>query len=241
MRADGKLHRTYKDGQARHQAFLDDHAFLIEGLLSTFEATGEARWLKEARALQAALDADFADSDGGYFLTPTGGEELLAREKPDYDGARPTGNSAAAMNLLRLAEFTSEHGYREAAEKTLSAFSRPMQRGSLPKMTAALDYALDKPREVVIVAPDAASAKGLMDALRRAYLPNRIVVPMIGKDTVDMALVPLVEAKVTVDGKATAYVCEAGRCERPTSDPATFAEQLSRVHPLLADRSPPPL
>lgn len=241
MRVNGVLHRTHKDGQARHQAFLDDHAFLIEGLLTTFEATGEARWLTEARALQAALDKDFADPEGGYFLTPKGGEALLAREKPDYDGARPTGNSAAAMNLLRLAEFTSEHGYREAAEKTLSAFARPMRRGSLPKMTAALDYALDKPREVVIVAPDKASAKGLIDALRTTYLPNRVVIPMIGKDTVDKALVPLVEAKVAPDGKATAYVCEAGRCERPTSDPKTFAAQLSRVHPLLADRSPDPL
>lgn len=241
MRVDGDLRRTFKDGEARNVAVLDDYAFVIEGLLSLFEATGEARWLTAARALQARLDAAFVDPAGGYFLTPSGGEALLVREKPDYDGARPTGNSTAALNLLRLAELTGAHAYRAAADKTLAAFARPMARGSMPKMLAALDFALDRPREVVIVAPDAAAAKGLLDTLRRTYLPNRIIVPLIGAPSVDAKAVPLVEAKVAMDGKATAYVCEAGRCERPTHDPKVFAAQLGKVHPLLSDRSPDPL
>ena len=110
-----------------------------------------------------------------------------------------------------------------------------------PRLLAALDMALDKPREVVIVADDRAAAEPLLAVLRRTWLPDRALVLLLDGPRVGAQDVPLVEEKVAQGGRPTVYVCEEGRCERPTSDPAVFAQQLARVQPLFADRVPAPL
>ncbi|MCA9528015.1 MAG: thioredoxin domain-containing protein, partial [Myxococcales bacterium] len=245
MRGEGDhLRRTWRDGEARHAAVLDDHAFVIEGLLTLFEATGDPRRLAQARALQRVLDAEHADPVGGYFLTGAtahAADALPVREKPDYDGALPAGNSVAASNLLRLATFTGDATYRARADRLLAALGQVLATPGAPRLLAALDMALDKPREVVIVADDRAAAEPLLAVLRRTWLPDRALVLLLDGPRVGAQDVPLVEEKVAQGGRPTAYVCEEGRCERPTSDPAVFAQQLARVQPLFADRVPAPL
>jgi uncharacterized protein YyaL (SSP411 family) len=231
LRPGGRLLRSWKGGVAGKPGTLDDHAFVAQGLLDLYEATHDPRWLGEAIALQEELERRFADPGGGYFRTAADDEELLAREKPGHDGAEPSGNSVAAMNLLRLAEFRSDGRARGLAERLLVAFKLRLEDGqSAPAMLSALDYALDQPLEIVLVTPTPAAAAALVEAQRSIFVPNRIyVVASEGEDLAAQArLVPLLDGKTTRGGKATAYVCRGKVCQLPTSDPDVFAAQLAR-------------
>ncbi|MBI4589085.1 MAG: thioredoxin domain-containing protein [Candidatus Rokubacteria bacterium] len=245
MKEGAKLHRTWKEGRARHEGTLDDYAFLAQGLLDLYEATHDPRWLTEALALHATLEKEFRDEQsGGFFLTPHKHEALLARDKPDYDGAEPSGNSVAILNLLRIEELTTEARYREAASLSLRAFSRQLQGGAgAAKMLCALDYYLDKPVEVVLVASAPGAAAELEAALHRTFVPNRIFAQaMEGEDLQRQAkVVPLLAEKRVLTGQATVYVCRERYCELPTSDPKVFAAQLMKTEPLFPDSSPGPL
>ncbi len=232
MRVGGELMRSYENGRTRHLGYLEDYAFMIGGLLDLYEATGHVQWLEESMALDQTLALSYGDDkNGGYFLTATNAEPLLAREKPGDDGAEPSGNSVEALNLLRLAEFTGNDRYRVRADRTLEAFGRTLKGSptALAEMLLALDFRLDRPKQVVIVARTRKQAEPLLQKLRATYLPNRVVVVAVeGPDLARQAkLVPLLESKVAQTGGATAYVCERGRCELPTSDPAVFARQLA--------------
>jgi uncharacterized protein YyaL (SSP411 family) len=238
MRAKGRLLRSYKDGHAHHNGYLDDYAFLIAGLLDLSEATGDPRWLEEAIALDGTLEKVFEDEEhGGYFMTSDDHESLLAREKPAYDGAEPSGNSVHALNLQRLHELTTQDRYRQRAERTLRAFGDRLTRSpaALSEMLLAADFHLDTPREIVIVTPAAREeAEPFLTLLRSTFLPNQVLaIAVEGADLMAQArLVPLLQGKLALKGRATAYVCERGVCKLPTSDPDVFARQIRSVEPL---------
>ncbi len=241
MKPGGRLVRSWKGRAAGKPGTLDDYAFVAQGLLDLYEATHDPRWLEEAAALEDLLERHFIDPGGGFSLTADDDEALLAREKPSYDGAEPSGNSVAAMNLLRLAEFRSDERVRRLAEKVLIAFAPQIQDGSsVPAMLSALDYALDKPLEIVVVAPAPGAAAALEEAQRRVFVPNRIyVVANEGEDLLaQRRLVPLLEGKEARGGKATAYVCRGKVCELPTSDPKVLAAQLARREPAASKTAP---
>jgi hypothetical protein len=235
LRRDGRLLRSYKDGRAHHNGYLDDYAFLTAGLLDLFEATGEPRWLSEAIALDRTLETQYEDlKGGGFFMTSADHEELLAREKPAYDGAEPSGNSVALMNLLRLHELTTEDRYRRRAERALMAFEPVLERSpsALSEMLLAVDFWTDTPKEIIIVTPPGSEgAEPLLAELRHAFVPNRVLVVVSEGEPLAMLarIVPLVEGKLAREGKATAYVCERRVCELPTTDPRTFAKQIRTV------------
>jgi uncharacterized protein YyaL (SSP411 family) len=234
MRRDGRLFRSWRDGHAEHPAYLDDYAFLVAGLLDLYEATGEARWLREAIALDAVLAAHYEDGEGGFFMTADDSEELLAREKPAWDGAEPSGNSVHALNLLRLHELTTDDAYRRRAERTIDAFgprlaSDPVR---LSEMLLALDWRLDAPKQVVVaVTGSRGEAAPFLATLGTRLVPNRILAVTAPGDGI-AALVPVAEGKVALGGRATGYVCENRVCDLPTTDPAVFAKQIDRVRPL---------
>jgi uncharacterized protein YyaL (SSP411 family) len=232
----GPLRHAIVDGRAAGDPFLDDYAFVIAGLLDLFEADADPRWLAQAIALQEALDAEFADRDGGgYFFTAAGHEPLLKRAKPDDDGALPAGNSVAALNLLRLAEYTDDARYRARAEGTLRAFRPVLARSpaALPRLLVALDFLLDRPKQVVIVAPEDGDAAALLATLRQRFVPNRVMVSAPESRLGALArFVPVAAEKVALGGRPTAYVCEARRCDLPATDPDVLARQLARVEPL---------
>ncbi|MBI4280595.1 thioredoxin domain-containing protein [Candidatus Uhrbacteria bacterium] len=237
--ADGRLSRSYTDGQAKHNAYLDDYAFLTAGLLDLYEATGDSQWMQKAIELDRVLATFYEDKkNGGFFMTSSDHEKLLAREKPRYDGAEPSGNSIAILNLYRLHAFTTEESYRKRADQALQTFSRRLQSNptSLSDMLLALDFRLDKPKEIVIVTPSGKKGDaGLFLAeFRKKYLPNRILV--VSEEGEALALnaevVPVIKSKLAQNGKTTAYVCEKGLCKLPTGDPITFSKQISAVEKL---------
>lgn len=243
LRVDGRLHRVWADGGVGQAAFLDDYAFLASGLLDLFEATSDLRWIDEAAALQATVDADFWDAErGGFFESGTERDPDLPRDKPTYDGAVPSGNAVAAENLARLAVFRGDDVLHARAVACLRASGRPLVTSptSAPRMLGVLEALLDRPREIVLVAPAAGDddGAGLLRAVHARYLPNRALV--VTREGAPLAAIqralPFVGEKAAIDGRTTAYVCERGRCLRPTSDPAELGRQLDTVYP-LADAS----
>ncbi len=232
MRKDGRLLRTFQGGRADGPAFLEDYAFLIGALIDLYEADPDPRWLHEALSLQETLDAHYADeSGGGYFNNADDHERLLAREKPGQDGALPSGNSVAALNLLRLTELTGDDRYRERASMLFTAFHETLTQSpaALSEMLLALDFELEPTKEIVVIRPPSGGDLATMLApLRSAHLPNRIlVVATEGEDlSAHSAAVPLVAGKLAQEGKVTAYVCENRVCKRPTTDPEIFAGQI---------------
>ena len=228
---DGGLSRSFKDGRARHAAFLDDHAFVAAGLIDLYEATFDPRWLDEALAMANTTERLFADPAGAWFMTSHDHETLIARERPASDGAEPSGGSVALMNAVRLAVFTDDDRWRQVAERALRAHGTALTEKSVAMTEAllALDFFADTPREIAIVWPDgvADAAAPLLSVLRRTYLPSRAIAggPQAAMGTLGQT-VPFVRDKVAKDGRATAYVCRRGRCDLPVTDAVLLEAQL---------------
>ncbi len=232
MRDGSRLRRSHFDGAAHGKGFLDDYAFMIAALLDLYSVTFDPHHLRAAIELQDVLDRHFADpSSGGYFFTPDDGEKLLAREKPFYDGAEPSGNSVALLNLLRLHELTAGDRYRVAAEALLRALAPVWKRQpeSVPRLLVGVDFWLGGALEIAIVVPDTKDeAEPFLTHLRTSFGPNHVMTvfrpgQMQGRTA---ELIPWVADKTVRGGKPTAYVCERRVCDLPTTDPAEFAAQL---------------
>jgi uncharacterized protein YyaL (SSP411 family) len=232
LRSDGRLLRSYSDGQARFSAYLDDYAALIAGLLDLYESTGEIEWFRDALELQGRLDDQFWDSDSaGYFMTSDDHEKLLTREKPAYDGAVPSGNSLAVMNLLRFYGLTLDDRFRARASSLLRFFGKRLERypTGLSEMLLALQFRLDDPLEIIIVTPDDRSqAEEFMDVLRRTYLPNAVIsVTVEGPQLQSHSeWIPPLARKTARGGRTTAYVCRQGICRLPVTDTERFEHEL---------------
>ena len=221
------LHRE-KDGVAGIPGFASDYAFFIEALLDLYEATFEPRYFREAVALQAEMDERFADPRGGYFLAATAHGALIVRPRELFDGATPSSNSVAAMNLLRLATCTGEARYRERAERIFASLAGYLDRApaAFPRLLSALDYRQDEPREVVLSGePGREDFEALRAAVFASARPNRVLVHA-GAGETPAELLPLVESRASEDGRARAFVCRSFACLAPTSDPAALAALL---------------
>ncbi len=227
----GRLMRNALGAHLGQRAYLQDYAMFIAALLDVHELRGDDRWLTRAIALQQAQDEHFLhEAAGGYYSTANDAEELLTRDKPFGDGALPSGNSVALDNLLRLHGLTDDDGYRQQAEALLSAFGSQLTRRATgaPRLLMAFDRYTDTPREVVIIERQPGDGAPLVDVLRRTFLPNRVLLVRQDGHLGDLSLL---EGKAVLEGNATAYVCERGRCQLPTSNPATLMSQLSERRP----------
>jgi uncharacterized protein YyaL (SSP411 family) len=235
LREGDRLARSWKDGRRQAHGFLEDQAFVAAGLLDLYEATFEGRWLREAAALSRAVDTHFADpARGGWFMTANDAEVLLARERPAYDGAEPSGTSVAILNALRLATFTGDDRWRVTAGKAFASVHDVLSERPLAMTEAllALDYHTDVPREVAVVWPagqGVQAAAPLLDVLRATFLPSRALAG--GPEGQDAGLAAFLEGKTAQAGHPAAYVCERGRCELPTGDPEVLRTQLGKVIP----------
>jgi uncharacterized protein YyaL (SSP411 family) len=241
---DAGLYRSYRAGEARQRATLEDYAYLVAALLDVFAATTEQHYLDEAIRLARETDARFTDTGGAFAATDAGGERLLVRTVPTDDGVLPSGNAVAIDNLLRLAELTGDAAYRGRADRALAALAPELATESrTPALRAVLDRALDTPLEIVIVAPhDVAEAEPLVAEVRSAFLPHASIVIGTQAELAQLAArVPFVEDKIAQGGLPTAYVCERTICKLPTTKPAELSALLAKVTPLLPDRSPAPL
>jgi uncharacterized protein len=230
LRVDGRLRRSYKDGRARFNGYLEDHAMVADGLVALYEATFQTRWLVEAASLADAVLDLFWDEEGKLFYdTPADHEELVTRPRDVYDNAAPSGTSVATDVLLRLSLLLDRDDYRARAEAVLDSLSGGMERlpGAFGRLLAALDFHLSRPREVVIVG-DLASpdTQALVDVVYARYLPNKVVAGRAPEDEEAAGFLPLLAERPTRDGRPTAYVCEGYACKNPTTDPEELAGQL---------------
>lgn len=226
MVADGRLRRSFKDGAARGVEFLDDYAFLIAGLLDLFEATAGRHWLAHAARLDRFLAHGFEDlENGGFFMTADDHEVLIAREKPALDGALPSGNAVALMNLLRLNGLTLDASYLKRAKKGFAAFSTIMEANpsAFGEMLLALDDFVHPPHQVIIVTPEDGDAASFADRLRPLFLPGSpVMVVTESRAALLSEQILLFRGKTAAGGKATAYVCRNGTCRLP----ATTVDEL---------------
>ena len=230
LRDETGLYRVWRAGTASQPGFLEDHAFLEAALLDLYEATADPRWLREALALQADLDKGFAAPDGGYFRTSDDAEVVLARDRPFFDTALPSGNAVALQNLLRLHELTTDDRYRQRADE-LTRGARPFlerSAGVAAELLVGLEYAAARPREIVLVAATSRDEiEPFLAVLRERWEPHKVVVAGTEAELEASAeMVPFLEGKVVQEGRPTAYVCQQGVCRLPTTDPQVFVEQL---------------
>ncbi|BBO71229.1 thioredoxin domain-containing protein [Desulfosarcina alkanivorans] len=230
MVANGRLKRSFKDGLARGNGFLDDHAFVAAGLLDLFEATAELYWLTRAVELDRVLAEDFEDTEnGGFFMTADDHEVLIVREKPALDGALPSGNAVALMNLLRLNALTLDPSYLKRAEQGFVAFSTVMAANpsAFGEMLLALDDFLHPPRQVIIVTPAGADARRFADGLRPVFLPGSPAMIVTESKAAQLSRrFPLFKEKRAAGGQTTAYVCQNGACQLPVSTGDALMQQL---------------
>jgi uncharacterized protein YyaL (SSP411 family) len=221
LRRDGRLLRTYKDGQARLNGYLADYAFLADGLLALYEASFDLRWFVEARTLMDEVITLFTDEqNGGFFDTGSDHEVLISRPKDILDNALPAGNSVACDVLLRLAAFSGETSYRQYADAYLQPLAEIMLQHpqAFGHALGALDFALSSSKEIALIGtPRAEETQALLEVVNRQYLPNSVLACCAPDDTQSRAAIALLADKPLKDSKATAYVCQNFACQAPIS------------------------
>lgn len=232
LKRDGRLLRTHKSGESKLNAYLEDYAYLADGLLALYEATFDVRWFKEAHALaQTMIEQFWDDTDGGFFFTSADHESLITRTKDFYDNAIPGGNSVAAHLLLRLSLLTGEDEFRQRAEAILRLLRSAMMRSpsAFGHLLCALDSYLASTYEIAIIGPaEAESTQAMLDAVFKQYLPNKVVAFARPDDGQTVQAIKLLEERPAVGNKTTAYICRNFYCEAPVTDVAQLLEKLRR-------------
>jgi uncharacterized protein YyaL (SSP411 family) len=230
MRRDGLLLRTYKDGQAKLNAYLEDYAFYADGLVALFQASGELRWLTEASALTERMIEEFWDeNDGGFFYTGESHEALIVRTKDFFDNATPAGNSVAAEVLLHLGVLTGDESYQRKAVTLFRLLTGYIKRypSAFGRALGALDFYLSTPKELVIIGKkDTPETASLVREIWRRYLPNKVVAESTGEHARDADIIPLLKDRTMIENRPTAYVCENYTCQRPVTTPEELSAQL---------------
>ncbi len=228
----GRLLRTWKAGEARLNAYLEDYACVIEGWLDTYEVTADPRWLDQAdRMMELQFELFWDKEKGDFYFTSSDHEALVVRQKEYFDNATPSGNAVSCLNLLRLSVFKGKSDYRHKAGQMLRHMGQAISHYPLGfgYWLQALDFYLGPVEEIAIVGPSQ-QRKQLLQPLRLSYLPNKV---MAISETVDQELgakIPLLQGKTALEGQTTAYVCRNYACQQPV----TKAEDLEKQ--LTADR-----
>jgi hypothetical protein len=216
---EGRLLRTWKDGHGHIEAYLDDHAHLLQALTTLYEATFDPRWYTEAVGLADTLIERFSDHEHGGFFTTAGEAAGWPRRKDFEDSPVPAGNSSAAYGLLRLSRLSGRDDFEQHALAALALLAPIAPRHPLAFGHAlqAFDFSLARIREVAIVGPE---SEGLLATARAGYRPHIVLAGGAGE-------VPLLEDRAPVDGRAAAYVCEHFTCQAPVTEPEALAALLA--------------
>ncbi|MDB4969370.1 MAG: thymidylate kinase [Myxococcales bacterium] len=220
----GRLLRTFKSGEARLPGTLDDHAHVVDGLITLYEATGEAKWLEEAHRLTRLTIGLFWDpGERAFYMTAADDPGLVQRPISTYDSAVPSGMSVTVENLIRLGDVCGEKAWLDIAEATIHAhYTRALDNPfGFANLLNALDLWLERPTEIVLVGADVTA---LDRAVASVYTPNRVIVRAASAPPL---LSSLVSGKAPVDGAPAAYVCRDFTCERPVTDTSALAKLLS--------------
>ena len=230
-----RLLRRYRDGEAAVDAFCEDYAFLVWGLLELFQASGDVTWLERAIELSAVqVELFFDERDGGWFSTTGSDPSVLLRLKEDYDGAEPGAASVTVRNLLLLAELVGDKAYLDRAGRTLERFGTQIGRvvRVMPFMVANVAYWHARRSQVVVTGPrESPGTLALERVVAGRYLPFVAVIrldPGASKPELSARLVWL-GAMQPKDGQPSAYVCVEFTCQAPVTDPVALDRQLDEV------------
>jgi len=234
MTRDGELLRTHRLGESRLPAYLDDYAFMILAMVDVYEATFDVKWLNAAVGYADKAIEEFWDEDSGvFYFTSLDHKNLLVRTRPTQDGATPSGNSMAALGLLRLAKLVDNPGYYDTAKRILESNQTLLAqapRGFL-KMMAAVDFMLYPPKEIAIAGSAGSDdVAALLAAVHGQFIPNKVMAfidpESASAETIEQT-VPLLAYKRLIDGKAAAYVCKNFACKLPVTTPEALLDQLA--------------
>jgi len=234
---DGRLLHRYREGEAGIEGNLDDYAFLVWGLIELYEAEFEVGLLRTALALNGLMLADFWDEkEGGLFFAAEGAESPLVRQKQIYDGAVPSGNSVAMLNLLRLGRITANSDFEAKADRLARAFGSEVERlpAAYTQLLVAVDFGIGPTFELTVAGKkEAEDTQRMLRTVHSKFVPNKVVIHRpAGEDEPEIArFAEFVKNQTTLDDHATAYVCVNYACQEPTTDP-------ERVVELLESRSP---
>jgi len=231
---DGFLFHRYRDSEASINGFLDDYVFLIYALIELYESTFKIEYLKETLQLNEILLKHFWDENfGGFYFTSDFSEELLVRQNEIYDGAIPSGNSIAMLNLLRLSHFTENLDLQEKALQITKVFYDQFANMPMfyPQLLTAIYFYLSSPLEIIIVGDsNRIDTKEMVSMLHKNFIPNKI---LINKNSFDdnekiNKIFPFIKDYKMIDGKATAYVCKNFSCQLPTTDITKMIELINQ-------------
>ncbi|MAV70792.1 MAG: thioredoxin domain-containing protein [Candidatus Marinimicrobia bacterium] len=219
----GRLLKRYRNGSAKFAPHIDDYSFLVWGLLNLYEATYKSEYLREAIELSDIMVKDFGDNNGGgFFIGANYSEKLIIRAKESYDGAIPSGNSVAVMNLNRISHFTGNTIWSELADKTLRAFTESSKKTptGFSHMISAYMSTINKSKEIVVVGEDNQNeTKDILKKIHSLYIPNRVIIfKNINKKNNIEKIASWTKPYSMLDSLTTIYVCENFSCKLPTND-----------------------
>jgi len=238
LTTDGRLLHRYRAREAAIMANLDDYAFFIWGLIELYETTFEVKYLQTALDLNKAMITHFwDDAGGGFYFSPDDGEDLLVRQKEVYDGAIPSGNSVAMLNLLRLGRITANVDFEKKASRIGQAFARSLKDypSAHTQLMLALDFAAGPSHEIIVVGDlQGKDTLQMVHSLGKLFVPNKVVLfRPANQKTPEIARIAEFSKNLTaIDDKPTVYVCTNYMCRFPTTD-------LNKVYDLLKVKGPP--
>jgi hypothetical protein len=229
----GRLLHRYRNGHAGLQANLDDYAFFISGLLDLYETNFDIKYLKIAMELNEQTINNYWDGNsGGFYFTANDAEKLLVRKKEFYDGAVPSGNSVAMLNLLRIGRITANPRFEDMASQLVKSFSKNITQNpsSYTKLMNAVIFGIGPSYEIVISGnSETADTKEMLNALRKEYTPNKIVIFRSNKDTSPeiVNIAAYTKDQESIDNRATVYVCLNYSCNAPTTEISKMLKLLN--------------
>jgi uncharacterized protein YyaL (SSP411 family) len=225
LQRDGRLLRTWKNGTAKLNAYLEDHANVADALIALYQVSGEIRYLLEAKRLVDVMIAEFWDEEnGGFFFTASDHEELIVRNKDYYDNATPSGNSVAADVLLKLSKFFADEKYERFAATVLRLVATQISRypQGFGRALSSLEFHLNPAKEIVIIGQ---AGNELAKAVGQTYVPNAVILRSNDPEA-ESEIIPLFKDRHSTDRKPTAYVCENFVCQRPVTELKEFLSQI---------------
>lgn len=224
----GRLLHRFRNGKADILGNLDDYAFFIAALLDLYETTFSTSYLTSAiKFTDDMLKYFWDEKDGGFFFTAVDSEELLVRQKPLYDGAIPSGNSVALMNLARLFRFTCNNHYEDKASKLISAFSSSVSQNpsSYTEFVSSFNFFLGPTKEIILAGNDESETEKFLKIINEFFLPNSIV--MLKRDGDDISeIAGFTKSYSMIDGKTTVYICENFNCNLPVTNENDLINKL---------------
>jgi uncharacterized protein len=232
LRPKGRLLRTWRDGSARIDAFLEDHATLVDGLIDLYLATWDPRWVREARAIaDGMIDRFWSPAEEIFYDTPADAGGLILRTRDIYDNATPSGNSSATLALTRLARLSGESGYERIASRVVRGMGEIASRvpqGFGQLLAAAIGHVAPSMEIAILGDPKAPDTLGLVEAVHARFLPEATVAlrPQGAAGDEAEAEMPLLAHREMVDGRATAFVCRHYSCRQPVTTPTDLLAEI---------------